>query len=57
MPSQTSKVFYELFLEKLRSAYKPDKIQDGRFGAMMSVNIQNDGPVTILLDSHKPSTA
>ncbi|KAJ1962021.1 D-tyrosyl-tRNA(Tyr) deacylase [Dispira parvispora] len=27
MSSQTSKVFYETFLEKLRSAYKPDKIQ------------------------------
>lgn len=28
-------------------------LQDGRFGAMMQVDISNDGPVTILLDSKK----
>ncbi len=29
------------------------KIEEGIFGAHMKVNIQNDGPVTILLDSKK----
>ena len=26
-------------------------LKKGRFGAMMSVDIQNDGPVTFILDS------
>ncbi|KAI8823036.1 CRE-PQN-68 protein [Fimicolochytrium jonesii] len=46
-----SKDMYHGFLEKLGKAHKPDKIQDGRFGAMMDVHINNDGPVTIILDS------
>ncbi|KAJ3151937.1 D-tyrosyl-tRNA(Tyr) deacylase [Geranomyces variabilis] len=49
--SDISKDVYMGFLEKLRTAHKPERIQDGRFGAMMNVDIQNDGPVTILLDS------
>ncbi|KAJ3167463.1 D-tyrosyl-tRNA(Tyr) deacylase [Geranomyces variabilis] len=49
--SDMSKDMYMGFLEKLGTAHKPERIQDGRFGAMMNVNIQNDGPVTILLDS------
>ncbi|TPX37143.1 hypothetical protein SmJEL517_g01032 [Synchytrium microbalum] len=51
MKSDTSKEFYDKFLAKLRSSYQEDKIKDGVFGAMMSVDIKNDGPVTLLLDS------
>ena len=53
MASDKSKEFYEKFLEKMKSSYKPEKIQDGRFGAYMKVDIQNDGPVTIILESKK----
>lgn len=53
MGAEQSKSFYEAFLEKLRKSYKTDKVKDGKFGAYMQVNIQNDGPVTILLDSKK----
>jgi D-aminoacyl-tRNA deacylase len=28
-------------------------VETGRFGAMMDVELVNDGPVTLLLDSHK----
>jgi D-tyrosyl-tRNA(Tyr) deacylase len=28
-------------------------VAEGRFGAMMDVELVNDGPVTILLDSEK----
>lgn len=31
-------------------------ISDGKFGAYMQVNIQNDGPVTIELESSKEKT-
>ncbi|GAA5923758.1 D-tyrosyl-tRNA(Tyr) deacylase [Sporobolomyces koalae] len=51
MGSETSKAMYEDFLQDLRSKYQSDKIQDGRFGAMMDVQLTNDGPVTLILDS------
>ena len=35
----------------LRENYEENKIHDGVFGAMMDVELINDGPVTILLDS------
>uniref|UniRef100_A0A1I7TQL9 D-aminoacyl-tRNA deacylase n=1 Tax=Caenorhabditis tropicalis TaxID=1561998 RepID=A0A1I7TQL9_9PELO len=49
-PSNASN-FYARFMEALKSAYKPERIQDGRFAAMMSVDIVNDGPVTVTFDS------
>lgn len=43
--------FYKDFIEKSR---KYDiKVEEGVFGADMKVNIENNGPVTILLDSQK----
>ena len=42
---------YRNFIEKSK---KYDiKVKEGVFGADMKVNIENDGPVTILLDSKK----
>jgi D-tyrosyl-tRNA(Tyr) deacylase len=29
------------------------EVQSGRFGAMMEVELTNDGPVTLLLDSKR----
>ncbi|MCK8059032.1 MULTISPECIES: D-aminoacyl-tRNA deacylase [unclassified Fusibacter] len=42
---------YEAFVEKIRSY--GIKVGTGVFQADMLVDIKNDGPVTILLDSHK----
>ncbi|MBT88327.1 MAG: D-tyrosyl-tRNA(Tyr) deacylase [Candidatus Marinimicrobia bacterium] len=42
---------YADFMKKMKGQGVP--IQSGEFGAMMKVNIQNDGPVTIILDSKK----
>ncbi|GAA5981520.1 hypothetical protein JCM10908_004141 [Rhodotorula pacifica] len=42
---------YHDFLEDLRTKYQADKILDGKFGAMMDVQLTNDGPVTLILDS------
>ncbi|KAI7899209.1 D-tyrosyl-tRNA deacylase [Cokeromyces recurvatus] len=53
MKSESAKEMYALFLEKLGKAYDPSKIKDGEFGAMMLVDISNDGPVTLELDSRK----
>ncbi|XP_029449634.1 D-aminoacyl-tRNA deacylase 1 [Rhinatrema bivittatum] len=51
MPSEQAEPFYNDFLQQLRKAYKPEFIKDGKFGAYMQVHIQNDGPVTIELES------
>lgn len=40
-------ILYDQFNEELR---KFAKVETGKFGAEMLVNIQNDGPVTILLE-------
>lgn len=53
MKSDTSRAMYHDFLDRLGKAYHPDRIKDGEFGAMMIVNIANDGPVTLELDSRK----
>lgn len=41
---------YERFVQRLREL-SVRRVQTGRFGADMKVHIENDGPVTILLDS------
>ena len=40
---------YELFISKLRE--QDLKVATGEFGAMMKVNLLNEGPVTIILES------
>lgn len=41
----------DYFVESLRQAGLP--VQTGRFQADMAVDLINDGPVTIILDSHR----
>ena len=50
-PSEQAKKLYEEFAEALRSLGLT--AATGVFGAMMSVELVNEGPVTILLDSDK----
>jgi D-tyrosyl-tRNA(Tyr) deacylase len=52
MPPAEAERFYGRFMEKLRAA-TPLKVAEGRFAAMMDVELINDGPVTILLDSQR----
>jgi D-tyrosyl-tRNA(Tyr) deacylase len=40
---------YERFLELLRAA-APGPVESGEFGAMMDVELVNDGPVTLILE-------
>ena len=52
MSGDKSKLFYEEFLAEMKKAHgSEEKIKNGVFGAMMEVNIVNDGPVTLELDS------
>jgi D-aminoacyl-tRNA deacylase len=47
-PPDFAEKYYERFVEKLRQSRL--KVETGRFGAMMQVSIENDGPVTLLLE-------
>ena len=49
-PDGASDLFNK-FVEKTKALYSPEKVQTGKFQAMMEVNIVNDGPVTFILDS------
>jgi D-aminoacyl-tRNA deacylase len=49
-PEQARKL-YEYFVEKIRAAGV--RCETGKFQAMMEVELVNDGPVTILIDSRK----
>ncbi|KZT70068.1 hypothetical protein DAEQUDRAFT_668410 [Daedalea quercina L-15889] len=53
LSSKAGRQMYTAFLARLQALYKLDKIKDGRFGAMMSVSLTNEGPVTFTLDSRK----
>ena len=46
-----ARVLYEKFIEMLKETGL--RVETGKFGAHMMVDIINDGPVTLLLDSNK----
>ncbi|MBI3646473.1 MAG: D-tyrosyl-tRNA(Tyr) deacylase [Acidobacteriales bacterium] len=50
-PPQPARELYEYFVEKIRAAGL--RCETGRFQEMMQVELVNEGPVTILLDSKK----
>jgi D-tyrosyl-tRNA(Tyr) deacylase len=47
-PPEQAQQLYEQFVQKLRSSGL--QVETGVFGAMMQVSIQNDGPVTLILE-------
>jgi D-tyrosyl-tRNA(Tyr) deacylase len=50
-PPDKAERLYDVFIDKIN---KYDlKIETGEFKAMMDVNLVNDGPVTLLIDSKK----
>ncbi|MBZ0311988.1 D-tyrosyl-tRNA(Tyr) deacylase [Clostridium butyricum] len=51
MGGEDAKSLYDKFIEMLKESKL--KVETGEFGAHMKVEINNDGPVTILLDSKK----
>jgi D-tyrosyl-tRNA(Tyr) deacylase len=50
-PPEKARPLYEFFVEQIRAAGVP--CETGRFQEMMKVELANEGPVTILLDSSK----
>lgn len=51
-PPAEAEPLYERFVERLR-ALGVKRVETGKFGAYMDVLVQNDGPVTILIDTEK----
>lgn len=51
MGGESAKIIYDALVSELKKSNL--KVETGIFGADMKVDIQNDGPVTILLDSKK----
>jgi D-tyrosyl-tRNA(Tyr) deacylase len=47
-PPQIAIPLYEEFVAKLRAG--PCRVETGEFGAMMQVDLVNDGPVTLVID-------
>ena len=45
---ERAEILYDKFVEKLRQSGL--KVETGLFGAMMQVSIENDGPVTLVLE-------
>jgi D-tyrosyl-tRNA(Tyr) deacylase len=50
-PPPIANELYQVFVQNVREAGVP--CETGRFQAMMQVDLVNDGPVTILLDSKR----
>ena len=50
-PPAKANQLYEYFVERSRQHVR--KVETGRFQAMMDIELVNDGPVTIMLDSDK----
>jgi D-tyrosyl-tRNA(Tyr) deacylase len=50
-PPEVAEPLYDFFVRQARAAV--DNVATGKFQAMMEVELINDGPVTILLDSKK----
>jgi D-tyrosyl-tRNA(Tyr) deacylase len=48
-PPEVSRPLFERFVQRLRES--PLRVEEGVFGAVMEVEIHNQGPVTIILDS------
>lgn len=50
-PPEPARKLYEYFVSRVRASGL--RCETGRFQEMMQVELVNEGPVTILLDSHK----
>ncbi|ORX34261.1 protein PQN-68, isoform a [Kockovaella imperatae] len=51
MPPSDAQNIFASMVNKLKQAYKADKIAQGKFGSTCEVMLVNDGPTTILYDT------
>jgi D-tyrosyl-tRNA(Tyr) deacylase len=56
MKSEPAQAMWNKFVDAVRTSYESEKVFDGVFGAMMDVELVNDGPVTLIIESNpRPS--
>jgi D-tyrosyl-tRNA(Tyr) deacylase len=55
MNGAESRPMFDKLVMTIQKAYRTDRVATGAFGEHMQVNIVNDGPVTITLDSRESS--
>jgi D-tyrosyl-tRNA(Tyr) deacylase len=48
MGGEQAKELYQRFVQKVQEGYKPERVKDGVFQAMMEVALVNDGPVSTI---------
>lgn len=48
---EVAEKLYQNFIERVQFNLGEDKVKAGIFGAMMQIEIHNDGPVTIIVES------
>ena len=46
-PPELARSLYQCFVAKVQESYKPERVKDGVFQAMMDVALVNDGPVSM----------
>lgn len=51
MPPGEARLLYERVVQVARELHADGPVQSGEFGAMMQVELVNDGPVTVMLDT------
>lgn len=47
---EKASALYDKFIDELKEHYKSDKVFGGVFAAYMKIKLENDGPVTIILE-------
>ncbi len=50
-PPEVAEPLYNIFVDHLRQQLGNDKVATGLFRAMMDIELINDGPVTVMLES------
>lgn len=45
--AETARKLYDYFIQRLSDSYKPERVKNGVFQAMMEVELKNDGPVGV----------
>ena len=48
---EKAKLLYEAFVSELRALLGATCVAEGRFGAMMKIELANEGPVTLMLEA------
>ena len=51
MKPEQARAQYQIFKSLVASQYDPERVKDGEFGSMMDVELINDGPVTLVIDT------